>query len=272
MLALGLLLKDGLLNALLLGESDEDLVVRADDEDVLEGGGEDLASGVLEGDHVDGAGVVGVRHDLADAADGATSGDHGQSALLEDDVVEGLAGGNLDLEGVVDLHIGVHVADGTAVVEVGVGDALLADLDLAHTAELVRSLLSGDLVGLEPSFDIEHHAKVLVVLLDRDDVLETAGEGLVSADLAVNLDQLLHHNELDLIVVQSVLQAVAQQHSQGQALTQLVRTGRGLRGVDAGKLVQAPVSGGSNTLQVFLLTASLKKGRKKWEKRPNVWA
>ena len=57
-----LLLEDGLLDALLLGEGDEGLGLLANNEDVLDLGAEGLTTGVLEGDHIDGTVVVVVGH------------------------------------------------------------------------------------------------------------------------------------------------------------------------------------------------------------------
>ena len=48
-------------------------------------------------------------------------------------------------------------------------------------------------------------------LLDRDDILETGGVGGVSADLAVDLDEALGSDGVDLATGEGVLQAVAEE-------------------------------------------------------------
>ena len=70
---------------------------------------------------------------------------------------------------------------------------------------------------------------------------EAGGVGLVSARLAVNLDESLHKDVLDLLGVERILQAVAQQDDQRHALAQLVGTGGRARRPHAAKLVEHPV-------------------------------
>lgn len=60
---------------------------------------------------------------------------------------------------------------------------------------------------------------------------EASGVGNISADLAIDLDEPLHADLLDLISGQSVLETVPQEDDEGQALPQLVRTGGGTRGL-----------------------------------------
>lgn len=54
---------------------------------------------------------------------------------------------------------------------------------------------------------------------------EASGVGDISADLAIDLDEPLHADLLDLISGQSVLEAVPQEDDEGQALPQFVGTG-----------------------------------------------
>lgn len=54
---------------------------------------------------------------------------------------------------------------------------------------------------------------------------ESSGVGDISADLAIDFDEPLHADLLDLISGQSVLEAVPQKDDEGQALPQFVGTG-----------------------------------------------
>lgn len=123
-------------------------------------------------------------------------------------------------------------------------DSALAELDALDLAELVLGLLGLDAVDGEAALCVVDEAEVLASLLDADDVHEAGGEGHVGADLAVDLDQALHQDGAGLAVVEGILEAVADEDDQGHAVAELVRTGRGLGGVDSGELVQQPVGGG----------------------------
>ena len=78
----------------------------------------------------------------------------------------------LDVEpdGIVDLDQRVGVTDGAAIVGDNVGNALVADRNLADLEELVGSLLRSDAVDRETALDIVKQTEVLARLLDRDDI------------------------------------------------------------------------------------------------------
>lgn len=119
-------------------------------------------------------------------------------------------------------------------------------------------LLSGDPVKSEASLDVVEETEVLAGLLNGDDVHESGGVGGVSADLAVDLDQTLLDDGGDLLLGEGVLQPVPEEDDQGEALAGLVGTSRGLGGPNSGELVQHPVAGGIQALQVLLRTANLR--------------
>lgn len=131
-------------------------------------------------------------------------------------------------------------------------DTATAELDTLDLAELVLGLLSLDTVDSEAALGVVNQTEVLARLLDVDDIHEAGGEGHVGADLVVDLDQALHDNGLGLAVVESVLQAVADEDDQGETVASLVGTGRGLGSVATGQLVQQPVLGGAKALLVLL--------------------
>lgn len=107
-----------------------------------------------------------------------------------------------------------------------VGNAALAELHTLDLAELVLCLLVGDAVDGEAALGVVDEAEVLASLLNRDDVHQTSGESRVGADLAVDLDEALHEDGIDLTSVQGILEAVAEEDDQRQRVTELVRTGR----------------------------------------------
>lgn len=135
-------------------------------------------------------------------------------------------------------------------------DTATAQLDTLDLAELVLGLLGLDAVDREAALGVVDEAEVLAGLLDGDDVHETGRVGGVGADLAINLDQALHQDRLDLAAIEGVLEAVADEDDEGQAVASLVRTSGGLGGVGAGQLVQQPVLGRAQALLVLLSCSS----------------
>lgn len=87
-------------------------------------------------------------------------------------------------------------------------DPALAKLDALDLAQLELGLLSLDTVDREAALGVVDKTEVLAGLLKRNDVHEPSGVGGVGADLAVNLDQTLHHDGLGLAAVQGVLETV----------------------------------------------------------------
>ncbi|KAL2291659.1 hypothetical protein FJTKL_11881 [Diaporthe vaccinii] len=149
-------------------------------------------------------------------------------------------------------------------------DTATAQLDTLDLAELVLGLLGLDAVDREAALGVVDEAEVLAGLLDGDDVHEAGRVGHVGADLAVDLDQALHQDRLDLTAIEGVLEAVADEDDEGQAVASLVRTGGGLGGVGAGQLVQQPVLGRTEALLVLLSCSS---GRSQHRRRVvlQVW-
>ena len=253
------LLNDVVLEALALGEANKSVVGLADDKHVAETGGELVATGVSDVDDLERTSVLLATDDDAHATDVAPAGDHDCVADLKLDKVDNLAGGEVDLDGVVGADRGVGVADGARVVGREEGDALTADLDLGHTAQLEGGLLGSDGVDRETALDVVEETEVLAGLVDGDDIHEAGREVRVGADLAVDLDKTLHHNVGNLTAGERVFQAVAEEQHQRKALTELVRTSRRTGRIGTAKLVKHPVLGRCKSLKVMFGTTSLKK-------------
>merc|ERR1719444_64066 len=246
------LLSDGELDSLGLGKGDVRLVALADDEDVSNPGSEGVTVGVLDVDDVEGSGMSLTGHDGTHPAGVTPSSDHTQVARVELDRVLDLAGGDVHLDAVVHPDDGVGITDGAAVGGVQVGDGVGAGLDLPDFAQLVLGLLGSDPVHGEPSLHVVDHAEVLAGLLNLDNIHEASGELGISAGLAVNLDEPLLQDGLDLLGVEGVLQAVPDEQSDGQRGGLLVGSGSGLDGEGSSKFIQHPGLGRRQTLKMLL--------------------
>jgi len=75
-------------------------------------------------------------------------------------------------------------------------------------------------------FDVVNEAEVLSALFHLDDVHEAGRISVVGADSAVDLDETLGQDLLDLRVIQGVLETIPQEERQREALAELVGTGR----------------------------------------------
>ena len=148
------------------------------------------------------------------------------------------------------------VSDGSTVVGHDVGDLVLANRLSDHLAELEAGLLLVDLVGLEAAADVVEDSEVLIGFFNSNNVHLAEGVPVVSADLAVNLDEalLVLHNLSGLVSGEGVLESLLEKHAQGDALSQLVGTSRGSGGVDSLKLSEVPLLGSSHSLNDLSLS------------------
>lgn len=136
-------------------------------------------------------------------------------------------------------------------------DSTAAKLNALDLAELVLGLLGLDAVDGEAALGVVDETEVLASLVDGDDVHEAGGVGHVGADLAVDLDEALHEDGAGLAEVEGVLEAVAEEDNQRQAVAKLVRTGRWAGSVGSGQLVQEPVRRRAKALLVLLAVRAL---------------
>ena len=95
-----------------------------------------------------------------------TASDESEVASVKLHEVGDLALLEIEADSVVDLDQGIGVTDGTAIVGDDVGDALVANGDLADLEELIGGLLGGDAVDGETALDIVKETEVLVGLLN----------------------------------------------------------------------------------------------------------
>jgi len=246
------LLSDGELDTLALRQGDVWLVALADDEDISQPSGEHVTVAVLDVDNVEGSLMPLPGHNGSNTSSISSCSKHAEVAGVEPDGVLDLAGGDVHLDTVVNPDCGVWVADGPTIVGVQEWDILGSSLDLTDTTQLVLSLGGGDTVDDEPALHVIDDAEVLSSLLDLDDIHEPGGESGVSPELAVNLDEALLADGLDLLHVQSVLQTVPEEEGDGEGLSLLVGARAWLDGEDSSKFVQHPGARSCQALQVLL--------------------
>eukprot|EP00298_Acanthocystis_sp_HF-20_P004774 c15083_g1_i1.p2 GENE.c15083_g1_i1~~c15083_g1_i1.p2 ORF type:complete len:206 (-),score=-51.06 c15083_g1_i1:39-656(-) len=185
------------------------------------------------------------------------TGNHGNIASFELDELCDLASLEVNLDGVVDLDVGVGVADGATVMGHNVWHTTETELLSLDTAELELGLEAfTNAVEGEAALGVEQQTEVLLCLFHANNVHEASRVVGVSADLAVNLDESLHADSLDFLASQGVLETVSEEDGQGKALAELVGTGGGAGGPVACQLVEHPVLGGINTLQMLLGSTS----------------
>ena len=124
------------------------------------------------------------------------------------------------------------VAQGTAVVGDERGDAVALRHPPHHLAQLRDPLCGIDPDQREPPLLVEQDAEQVLGLRDLQHVHEPAGVLRVNAHPAVDLHVALPQDELRLPGIQRVLESVAEEHDQGDALTELVGPRTGSGGVD----------------------------------------
>ncbi|EJK51177.1 hypothetical protein THAOC_29673, partial [Thalassiosira oceanica] len=187
----------------------------------------------------------------SDTTSVVTLGNHDDRPHLERENLAHLASRDVDLDGVVDLDVGVGESEGTSIVRDSHGDLLGGDVNLLYTAEFPLGLFLIDAVQNEASLGVVEETEDVAGLLELDDVHETGGVVVVSSDLAVDLDTPLHADLLALLSGEGVLQTLTKDNGDGKALALLVRSGGGLRGPNASHLAQVPVRGALSLLRCF---------------------
>jgi len=198
------LLSDRELDTLALGQTDPWLLA-TNDEDVALTSGELVVHSVLDMDNSEATIMALTMSNDTNTTHVTTTSDHGDDTSVELDEVGDLAGSQIDLDGIIDLDLGIWVSDSSCIMRNKKGDASFAELNASDFAKFVCRLFSRDAVHGEPALCVVNEAEVLTSLLDGDDVLEAGGVGGIGADLAIDLDQALHDNGLDFAAVKRIL-------------------------------------------------------------------
>ena len=124
--------------------------------------------------------------DDSNSADVISSGDVAEILDFEFDVVDDLAGCQVDFDSVMDVNFWVGVSDGSCVVSDNVRDFVRADFLLDDSADLGFGFFGLDWDEGEFAFDIVHDPVMFIGLVDGNDVHHSGGEAVVSSDLSVD--------------------------------------------------------------------------------------
>lgn len=155
--------------------------------------------------------VVNVtRSDDTNATQVVTTSDNSQVTNFEGNVGNNLASGEINLDGIVGLDVGVRVSDGATVVSGEVRDGLGTNVNRLNAAELEASFVGVDSVENETTLSVVQESEVFLSLLDANNIHETSRIVGIASDSAIDLDQFLHQNISDLALGKSILQSVSQ--------------------------------------------------------------
>jgi len=131
---------------------------------------------------------------------------------VELDPVGDFAGVDVHLHGVADLAVWVRVTDGSTVVGNKEWDITLSELKTLDAAKLVAGLLVGDTVNNVSALGVEDQTKVLVGLVNSDNVHETGWVFDIGSHFTIDLHHLAHHDLLALLASERVVQTVTDEH------------------------------------------------------------
>lgn len=221
------LLGDRLSDTLVSWEGDERLGTLAEEEDVGGSRGEGVAGAVLDVDDVKTSRVSLSGLDGTDSPDVLTADDVADVSGLEFDPVGDLGIGDVELDGVTNLYVRVGVSQSSAVVCDEEWNVVLGNLNLLHSAQLVGGLLGGDAVDSKSTLGVIDQSKVLVGLVNSDDIHIPSWVFDIGPDLAVNFHHAAHHDLLALLATKSILESVSDEDGERQALSELVWAGVG---------------------------------------------
>lgn len=221
------LFNEGKSETLLSGEGNDGLGGSlSDDDTVLLSGGEGVAVAILNvGNVVRTVVDLDVLEDT-DTTDIVSTSNEDTSSVLELEASIDGSGSEVKLDGIVDTDLGVRVSNGSTVMGDNVRDRVFANALSLDLAELELGFLLGDLNGGEASLNIVEDSEVLSGLGDGDDVHESEGESVVSADLVVHSDVsvvLIFADLKALSTGESVLQSGSEEDRHGDALSHLDR-------------------------------------------------
>jgi len=182
-------------------------------------------------------------------------GEDYHGAEFEFDDIGHFASGDIDLDRVVGLDIGVRIAQGAAIVRDSDRDLFLADKCLGDTAELVCSFLSVDTVQDESPLRIHEKTKSISRLFELDHIHDASGVVVIGTALTVYLNTTFHADLHAFLVRESVLEAFSEENAHGNALSELVWTRRGPGSKNPAHLGKIPVLRRTEALQVLSRSA-----------------
>ena len=249
------LLNNCLLDTTSLWKSDLRVVTRSNNKDVLHPCAKGMSLGILHSCNVETSLVTLDMHELPNATNVMTLGehDHGSEFGLED--ISHLSSGNINLDGIIGLYIWVRVTDGAPIMGNYNWYLTGSDLGLHDLAKLVGLLLLGNTVKYKASLDIEKETEGITRLLKFYNVHESCRVVVVGTDLAVYPDTTFHADLDTLLTGEGVFKLVTKDDGYRKTFTFLVWSGRWLWGPYAAHLAEVPVLWCMDSLQVLLFSA-----------------
>jgi len=121
-------------------------------------------------DNIEGSRVTFTVDDGTNSSQISSASDHAQVSRFELDEVLDLAGGNVQLDCVINLHQWIRVTDGAPIMGGDERNTFGSDLDALDFAQFVLGFLSGNSVDGESSLDIIDQSEELSGLVDGDDI------------------------------------------------------------------------------------------------------
>jgi len=198
---------------------------------------------ISNSDNIEGTRVLLNVNDNTNTTSVASLGDHGNIARLELHVINDLASGDVNLDGIIYLDGRIRVSDGASVMGDNDRDLLQGKLSALDLAKLESLLLIRDSVKSILTLGIKDKSELIIGLRDFDNIHETGREVRIGSHLSINLDVLLDADDLSFTSSQGILQAVSQDEDKWQALSQLVRALGWARSPDTVHLGQHPMLG-----------------------------
>jgi len=154
--------------------------------------------------NVKASGVLLSVNDGANPAHVTSTGDHDEVASIKLDKVDNLVLLQVESDSVVDPDGRIRITNCSAIVCDDVGDTTGTESGLANLEELVSSFFRLDSVDRETALDVVQETVVFARFFNRNNIHESSGVGLVSANLIVDFDETLLDNRGDFSSSESV--------------------------------------------------------------------
>lgn len=247
-------LQGGEVKTIVSGEGDPRLLALSNNENVADTGGNVLSVGVLHVNDIEASQMSLSVGDDTDSSNVVTTSNEGDVSGLELAVVNNLVVSQVDLDGVVDVNIGVGESDGSGVVGDDVGDLVGSDLFSLDLAELEASLILLQKLEGETTSDVVEDSVALVGLVEGEDVHKSDGELSISSESVVNSDiSLLSVADGDAFSAgEGEFKTVSEDDTDGDGLSKSVGTLRGSLSEGSTELGEHPCLGGGDSLEMFL--------------------
>jgi len=241
-------------------EADKGFVTFSEQKDVGGSGGKNVSGGVFDIHDIEGTGVSFSGLNGSHSTDVLTADNLAHVTGVEFDPVGDFAGGKVEFDGVADFAVWVWVSDGSSVVCDQEWNVVLFDKDFFDSAEFVGSFFGGDSVDDESTFGVVNQSKVLVGLLNGNNIHETGWVFHISSDFTVNLDHSSLHDFLALVTGKSVVESVSEEDGQWHAFSELVWSGVWSEAENAASFWEHPVVWCREGLEMLLWSTSSHDG------------